>query len=203
MTYNRIRLCIVKMQSSSEHVTQWLIDWGNGQEEALHKLIPVVYDELRRMAMRHMRKENTGHTLQTTALVNETYLKLIDQKKVHWQNRAHFFGIASQMMRRILVDHARAHARAKRGAHPLKLTLDEAAVVSQQRVSEFVLLDDALSALAKVDAQKSRIVEMKFFGGLSMEEIAAVENVSVRTIGREWRKARAWLYREVKKGNEI
>ena len=140
-----------------------------------------------------MRRERPGHTLQTSALVNEAYLKLVDQKKVRWQNRAHFFGVAAQLMRRILVDHARTHLRAKRGGHLTKVSLDETAIVSMDKAAEFIVLDDALTGLAEIDPQKSRIVEMKIFCGLNEEEIAVVEKVSPRTIRREWRKAKAWL----------
>jgi RNA polymerase sigma factor (TIGR02999 family) len=149
-----------------------------------------------------MRREKTGHTLQTTALVNEAYCKLIDQKNVQWQNRAHFFGIAAQAMRRILVDHARSRERLKRGGAAKKISLDESALIPQPEVKELISLDDALTELAKFDPQKSRIVEMKFFGGLSMEEIAEVEKVSKSTIEREWRKAKAWLHHEIQSNQE-
>lgn len=182
---------------SSKEVSELLIAWGNGDEEALNKLIPLVYQELREIASRYMRRENPGHTLQTSALVNEAYLRLIDQKRVQWKNRAHFFGVAAQAMRRILVDHARRRTRLKRGGDLTKLSLEEEAILSSERAAELVSLDDALKTLAGIDRQKSRIVEMKFFGGLSTEEIAEVEKVSTRTIEREWRKAKAWLYREI------
>jgi RNA polymerase sigma factor (TIGR02999 family) len=145
-----------------------------------------------------MRRENANHTLQTTALVHEAYCKLVDQKKVEWQNREHFFAIASRLMRRILVDHARRHARGKRGGGVVHLTLDETATVTFNRAEEFILLDEALTRLAELDARKSRVVEMKFFGGLSTSEIADVEEVSVDTIEREWRKAKAWLLHSIK-----
>ena len=183
---------------SSKEVTQLLVAWGNGDQEALDKLIPLVYGELHRLAARYMRRESPGHTLQTSGLVNEAYLKLVDQKNVHWQNRAHFFGIAAQLMRRILIDHARNHACAKRGAGGQKLSLDETVLLSHARTPELISLDDALTHLAEIDPNKTRIVEMKFFGGLSTEEIAAVEKVSTRTIEREWRKAKAWLHREIR-----
>lgn len=183
-------------------VTQLLVDWRNGDRAALDRLMPLVYRELHRLASAYMRRESPGHTLQTTALVNEAYLKLVDQKNVRWQNRAHFFGIAAQVMRCILVDHARAHARVKRGGGEHRLSLDEVAVVSRQRAREFVLLDDALKALAETDPRKSRIVEMRFFVGLSIEEIAEVEKLSLRTIEREWRKAKAWLYLAIEEGHE-
>ena len=183
--------------ASSTEVTQWLVAWGDGDQAALSKLIPLVYQELHRMARRYMRRENPAHTLQTSGLVHEAYLKLVDQKNVRWQNRAHFFGVASQLMRRILVDHARKHARLKRGGAAQKLSLDEAAIVSKDRTAEFIALDHALLSLAEMDPNKSRIVEMKFFGGLDFEEIAEIEKVSSRTIRREWRKAKAWLQQEM------
>lgn len=180
-------------------VTQWLVAWGNGDQAALSNLIPLVYQELHRMAARYMRRENPGHTLQTSGLVHEAYLKLVDQKNVHWQNRAHFFGVAAQLMRRILVDHARKHARFKRGGAAQTFSLDETAILSNDRAGEFIALDDALTSLAEMDPNKSRIVEMKFFGGLDFEDIAEVEKVSSRTIRREWRKAKAWLQQEMQK----
>ena len=182
---------------SSGEVSQLLIAWGNGEQAALNKLIPLVYQELHRMAARHMRHERPGHTLQTSGLVNEAYLKLVDQKNVQWQNRAHFFGVASQLMRRILVDHARKHTRLKRGGIGENLSLDETAIISRDRAAEFLVLDEALGRLSEIDPVKSRIVEMKFFGGLSFEEVAEVEKVSTRTIRREWRKAKAWLHQEM------
>lgn len=185
---------------ATEEISQLLIAWGKGDEQALEKLTPLVYRELHKLAARYMRRENPGHTLQTSALVNEAYLKLVDQKRVHWQNRAHFFGVAAQLMRRILVDHARTHARAKRGGDASVVSLDEVAVVSQERAAELLALDEALTGLAEIDPNKSRIVEMKFFGGLSTEEAAEVLGVSSRTIEREWRKAKAWLYRAVSTG---
>jgi len=151
------------------------------------------------MAARYMRHENPAHTLQTTGLVHEAYLKLVNQKNVRWQNRAHFFGIAAQLMRRILVDHARKHARLKRGGAAQKFSLDETAILSWDRAAEFIALDDALICLAEIDPNKSRIVELKFFGGLDFEEVAEIEKVSSRTIRREWRKAKAWLQQEIQK----
>ena len=183
---------------STDEITQLLIAWGNGDAEALDKLIPLVYQELHRLAAHYMRKEHTGHTLQTTALVNEAYFRLIDQK-AQIQNRAHFFGIAANLMRRILLDHARANARTKRGGGAVVLSLNEAAVVSEAKAAELILIDEALTRLQELDPMKSRIVEMKFFGGLNTEEIAEVEKVSSRTIEREWRKAKVWLYREIQK----
>ncbi len=186
------------MNSSSNEITQLLVAWGNGDADALDKLIPIVYQELHKLAAHYMRKENAGHTLQTTALVNEAYFKLIDQK-AKIQNRAQFFGIAANLMRRILLDHARAHARIKRRGSAQIVSLDEAAVVSQSKAAELIAIDEALIRLNEIDPTKSQIVEMKFFGGLSTEEIAEVEKVSSRTIEREWRKAKAWLYGELQK----
>ncbi|HXG67064.1 MAG TPA: sigma-70 family RNA polymerase sigma factor [Blastocatellia bacterium] len=185
---------------SPKEVTPLLIDWGKGDQAALEKLMPLVYEELRRLAARYMRRESPGHTLQTSALVNEAYLRLIEQKSVHWQNRAHFFGIAAQLMRRILVDHARSHHYAKRGGGAQKVSLDEAAMVSKERAAELVALDEALTELAAMDERKGRIVEMKFFGGLTTEEVAEVLKVTPRTIEREWRKAKAWLHFTISKG---
>jgi RNA polymerase sigma factor (TIGR02999 family) len=179
--------------SSSENVSELLVAWSEGDQAALDQLTPLVYDELHRLARRYMRRESPGHTLQTSALVNEAYLKLVDQREVRWQNRSHFFGIAAQLMRRILVDHARSHGRAKRGGNALRLSLDSTVIMSKEGIVDLVAIDDALSKLAKFDQQKSRIVEMKFFGGLSTNEVAECLHVSSRTIEREWRKAKAWL----------
>ncbi len=183
--------------TSSNEVTQLLQAWGKGDKEALDKLLPIVYEELHRLAAGFMRKESPGHTLQTSALVNEAYIKLVDQKNVRWQNRAHFFGIAAQLMRRILVDHARRRARMKRGGGAQQLSLNEAAIVTTDNAEGFLSLDDALMRLAEMDAKKCRIVEMKIFCGLNTKEIAEVEKVSPSTIEREWRKAKAWLHREI------
>jgi len=179
---------------SAQEVTQLLLAWGDGDKGALNRLMPLVYDELKRMAARQLRHQKPGHTLQTTALVNEAYCKMIDQKNVRWQNRAHFFAMASHLMRQILIDHARRHLRIKRGGSARKISLDETTFIPEERAAELVALDDALHQLAEFDEQKSRIVEMKFFGGLNTEEIAEVEHVSTRTIERQWRKAKAWLY---------
>lgn len=184
---------------SPKEVTRLLVDWGNGDQAALDELIPLVYDELRRLAGRYMRRESKGHTLQTSALVNEAYLRLVDQKNVKWQNRAHFFGVASQLMRRILVDHARNRSRAKRGGGAQMVSLAEQAVISKE-VTDVIALDDALKNLAEMDKRKSQIVEMKFFGGLTTEEVAEVLKVTSRTVEREWRKAKAWLNRAISKG---
>lgn len=187
------------MDTPSTNVTQLLLRWGNGDQEALNQLIPLVERELHRLAARHMRGEKPGHTLQTTALVNEAYCKLVELKAIRWQNRAQFFGIASQMMRRILIDHARKRASSKRPDPEQKISLDEAGLKSTPIAVELIYLDRALTRLEKLDSLKSRIVEMKFFGGLTSEEIAEVEKVSSRTIEREWRKAKAWLYSEIDK----
>jgi len=184
---------------STRKVSQLLVAWGDGDQAALDKLIPLVYDELHRLAAHHMRHERPCHTLQTSALVNEAYLKLVDQRSVRWQNRAQFFSVAGQLMRRILIDHARTRTRLKRGGNAKKVSLDETAVLTNDRATEFIMLDDALTSLAEIDPHKSRIVEMKFFGGLNTEEVAEVEKVSTRTIEREWRKARAWIHREMQK----
>jgi RNA polymerase sigma factor (TIGR02999 family) len=185
--------------SSPNEVTQSLLDWSAGDKAAVDRLMPVVYDELRKLAHYHMGRERRGHTLQTSALVNEAYLRLIDQKSVQWQNRAHFFGIASQMMRRILVDHARSRQYAKRGGGGHRVSLDEALLVCEERVAEVVALDDALTSLAVIDKRKSQIVEMRFFGGLSIDEAAEVLAVSPGTVMRDWTLAKAWLHREINK----
>ncbi len=185
------------MAQNSHEVTQLLIQWSNGDKAALDKLMPLIYEELRQLARHYMNRERAGHTLQTTALVNEAYLRLINRKQVHWQNRAHFFAIAAHLMRSILVDHARSHAYAKRGGGARKIALDEALAVSQQRAADVVALDDALKRLAEIDRQQSRIVELKFFGGLTIEETAEVLALSPATIKREWSTAKAWLYHEL------
>jgi RNA polymerase sigma factor (TIGR02999 family) len=185
--------------TQTHELTQLLIDWSNGDRAALDKLMPLIDAELRRLAHRYMTRERAGHTLQTTALVNEAFLRLVNRKNLQWQNRAHFFGIAAQLMRTILVDHARSHASAKRGGGARKLELDEAMVVSQQKASEVIALDDALNQLALLDPQQSRIVELRFFGGLTVEEAAEVLQVSPATIKREWSTAKAWLYHELAK----
>jgi len=187
------------MVTSSKEVSRLLVDWGNGDQAALDELIPLVYDELRRLAGRYMRRENQGHTLQTSALINEAYLRLVDQKSVQWQNRAHFFGVAAQLMRRILVDHARSRLRAKRGGGAQMVSLVESGATSEE-VAEVIALDVALKDLAEMDPRKSQIVEMKFFGGLTTEEMAEVLKVTSRTVEREWRKAKAWLNRALKQG---
>lgn len=181
------------METSSDEVTRLLRDWGNGNQQALDKLVPLIYNELRHLAHKCLHRERPGHTLQTTALVHEAYLKLIDQRDARWQNRAHFFAIAAQAMRRILVDSARRHTAIKRGGPAENLPLDEAANVSLEPDPILLPLDEALNALAEIDPQQGRIVELRFFGGLTIEETAEVMKLSADTIKREWAMARAWL----------
>ena len=189
----------MKLPSSPE-VTQLLLAWKRGEEGALEKLIPMVYEELQRRAHRYMAGERLGHTLQTTALVHETFLRLVDSSQVRWQNRAHFFAVAAQLMRRILVDFARARHYQKRGGGARPLSLDEELVLPVERGADLVALDDALSALAVLDPRKSRVVEMRFFGGLSVKETAEVLKVSSDTVLRDWKLAKAWLMRELANG---
>jgi len=170
--------------------------WSDGDQRALARLTPIVYDELRRLARRYLRGERAGHSLQTTALVNEAYLRLVDYKHMHWQNRAHFLAVSGQAMRRILVDHARRR-NVKRGANAEHVPLDAAAVICSDRSSDFVSLDDALTALAERAPRKAKVVELRFFGGLRVDEIAEVLHVSSITVMREWKSAKAWLYREL------
>jgi RNA polymerase sigma-70 factor, ECF subfamily len=185
------------MKPSSHPVTQLLQDWGDGNQAARDELMPLVYEELHRQAHQYMRGERSGHTLQTSALVNEAFVKLVNQKNVHWQNRAHFFGIAAQMMRRILVDHARSRRSAKRGGDARPVSLEEVAIVSEERAADVVALDDALNSLAAIDPRKSQLVELRFFGGLTIEETAEVLDVSPGTVMRDWTLAKAWLRREM------
>jgi RNA polymerase sigma factor (TIGR02999 family) len=186
-----------------QDVTQLLLAWSEGDPSALEKLLPLVDAELRRLAHAYMRREHPEHTLQTSALINEAYLRLIDQQQVRWQNRAHFFGITAQLMRRILLDHARGHARLKRGGAVQRVPLDEAAIVSEQKAAELIALDEALQELERFDVRKSRLVELRFFGGLSNEEVAEVMGMSLRTVEREWRKAKAWLHQALTREEEI
>ena len=182
----------------TEGVTQLLVDWGQGDQTALDKLMPLVYDELRRLAANHLRRERAEHTLQPTALVNEAYLKLIDQKNARWQNRAQFFGISAQLMRRILVDHARQHQAAKRGGKDQqRLSITEAGNLSPESPVDLLALNEALEELGKMDPQQCRIVELKFFGGLSIDETAEVLGIGHATVEREWKLARAWLRRQL------
>lgn len=182
---------------ASHQVTRLLIDWRNGDQAALERLIPLVHEELRRVARRHMAHERPGHTLQATALVNEAYVRLIDIKQVKWQDRAHFFAMSSRLMRRVLVDFARSKGYQKRGAGAQKVSLDEALIVSAEPGADLVALDDALDALTLFDARKAQVVEMRFFGGLSVEETAEALKVSVDTVMRDWKLAKAWLLREL------
>jgi RNA polymerase sigma factor (TIGR02999 family) len=184
---------------STAQVTNLLVAWGKGDEAAFEQLIPVVHAELRRIARRHMAHERVGHTLQPTALVNEAYLKLIDIHHVQWQDRAHFFAMSSRVMRRVLVDVARARGYQKRGGLAHQVTLDEGRVGGKQPAADVIALDDALTALAAIDERKSQVVEMRYFGGLSIEETAEALGVSVRTVKRDWTMAKLWLLREFKK----
>lgn len=185
------------MDSNPLTITQLLIEWGNGDQQALDQLTPLVYDELRRMARTLLRRERPTHTLQATALVHEAYLRLIEQHSVSWQNRAHFFGIASQMMRRILVNHALAHSTSKRGGDVVKLAFDEATGFAGQHEADLISLDEALKELELIDPKQAHIVELRFFGGLSVEETAEVMNISPATVKREWSTARLWLRRQM------
>lgn len=185
------------LSMDSGDVTQLLVDYSNGKREALDVLTPLVYGELRNLAARYLRRERSDHTLQSTALVHEAYLRLIDQNQVRWQNRAHFFGVAAQMIRRILVDHARTKHAQKRGGNAQKLSLDEAIGLPEQRDLDIIALDDALKLLAELDAQQSKVIELRFFGGLSIEETAEALGISPATVKREWVTARAWLLRQL------
>lgn len=184
---------------ASQEVTKLLLAWRQGKQEALDELMPIVYEELRRQAHHYMQGEKKGHSLQTTALINETYLRLMDCSKVSWKNRMHFFAVTAQMMRRILVDYARAHRYQKRGGGLKKITLDQNQIPSIGRDPDLVALDEALKALAAVDDRRSRIVELRFFGGLSIEETAEVLGVCADTVVRDWRLAKTWLAHEMKK----
>jgi len=178
-------------------VTRILHDWTDGDQNAPERLMPFVYDELRRLARSFLAHERGAHTLQPTALVHEAYVRLVDQRSVSWQNRAHFYGLAASMMRRILIDHARAHAAGKRGGSAIHLSLDDVQVPIEERAADFIALDEALEKLAEFDERKCRVVEMRFFAGLNDEEIAEVLGVTTRTVLRDWQKARLWLYREL------
>jgi RNA polymerase sigma factor (TIGR02999 family) len=184
--------------ASSSQVSKLLVNWRRGDQGAREALIPLVYNELRRLARLHLRRERPDHTLQSAALVHEAYLRLIRQDQPQWQNRAHFFGVAAQLMRHILVDHARNRAAAKRGAGAPRLSLDEEVALPQVRDVDLLTLDDALNQLAALDLQQSRVVELRFFGGLSIEETSVVLGISPATVKREWATARAWLQREMK-----
>ena len=189
------------MTPAPHEITGLLVAWGGGDESALERLIPLVYDELRQLAHRYMRRERPGHSLQTTALVNEAYLRLVDWKEVQWQNRAHFFAVSAKMMRRILVDFARDRQYLKRGGGALQVSLAEASAFTDCRSSDLVALDEALTALTEMDQRKGQVVEMRFFGGLSVKEVAEVLKVSEETVMRDWRLAKVWLFREL--GREV
>lgn len=180
---------------SQQEITQLLADWRGGNEDALEKLIPLVHPELHRLAHHYMSRERGGHTLQTTALLNEAYLRVVDDPTRDWQNRTHFIAATAQLMRRIMVDHARERYSLKRGHNPLRVTLDDVALVTEKRSEELLALDEALERLTVQDPRKSRIVELRYFGGLTEEEIASFLKLSDRTVRREWRMARTWLYR--------
>ena len=186
---------------SQQEVTQLLAAWGDGDLSALDKLFPLVHAELRRIARRQMSHERPGHTLQATALVNEAYLKLAGQEGLEWQNRSHFFAVCAQVMRHILIDHARAHARDKRGGGAVQVPLEDAVLINGQPPEQLLALDEALKTLEHVDPQKGKLVELRYFGGLSIEETADVLNISPRTVRREWRRSKAWLYRMITEGS--
>lgn len=180
-----------------KEVTRLLVDWSEGKSEAIDELMPLVYEELRRMAKSYMNSQPSGHTLQTTALIHEAYLKLADQREKRWQNRAHFFAVAAQAMRHILVDHARSHKTEKRGGETQIVSLDDVAIISNERANELVALDEALQNLSVLDERKSKVVELRYFGGLSVEETAEVLKISQETVMRDWRFAKTWLLREL------
>jgi RNA polymerase sigma-70 factor (ECF subfamily) len=184
---------------STNEITERLIAWGAGDRSALDQLLPAVYQELRRMAGNYLRQENPGHTLQPTALVHEAWLRLIDQTRVDWRNRAQFFGVAAQLMRRILVDHAKTKHREKRGGDAVKFSLDDVINLSQDRAADLLALDDALDGLARIDGRKSRVVELRYFGGFSVEETAQILEVSPETVMRDWKMAKAWLYQQIRR----
>lgn len=188
--------------SFPQDITELLIRWNNGDETALEDLLPLVEKELHRLAHNYMSREHTGHTLQTTALINETFLRLVDQKRVKWQNRAHFFGIAATIMRRVLITYARDRHREKRGGHAIQISLSDVVLVSNEKSEELIALDEALDRLAVIDERKSRVVELRYFGGLTVEETAEVLGVSEVTVNRDWSMAKAWLSREVRHGGE-
>jgi RNA polymerase sigma factor (TIGR02999 family) len=189
------------MKAVPEEITLLLARWSSGDKAALDELIPLVYPELRRLARIFMGREDSGHTLQTSALINEAYLRLVNQQEVDWQDRAHFFAVASQVMRHILVDHARRHRYGKRGGGAAHVPIDEVAIVCDERAVELIALDDALTRLAAIDERKSQIVELRFFGGLTVEETAELMKLAPITIMREWRAAKAWLGREISEQN--
>lgn len=187
----------MKKNPARHEITELLAEWRDGNQSALDELYPLVYDELHRLARRYMSRERKGHTLQTTALINEAYVRLVDQKNVNWANRSHFFAISAQIMRRILIDHARRHAYAKRGGGAQQVSLEEVAAIAPGQGRELVRLDEALKSLAERDPRRSQVVELRYFGGLNNEEIAGVLNVSENTVTRDWNMARAWLYQQL------
>ena len=182
---------------NQHEITELLEQWCGGSQTALDKLYPLVYEELRRLARSYMKREPKGHTLQTTALINEAYVRIVDQKSVHWQNRSHFFAISAQIMRRILVDHARRYLHAKRGGGARRVSLDEAMIVAAERSEEVLMLDEALSNLARMDPRRCQVVELRYFAGLNNQEIASVLHISENTVMRDWNLARAWLYQQL------
>jgi RNA polymerase sigma factor (TIGR02999 family) len=188
------------MKAVTHEVTELLQNWSEGDESALDRLMPLVHDELHRLAHQHMRREGPGHILQTSALINEAYLRLVDQPEIRWENRSHFFGIAARLMRRILVDDARKRNAAKRGGSLIQVPLDEATELADEQAANVAALDDALNMLETIDARQGRIVELRFFGGLSVEETASVLQVSPGTVMRDWTFARAWLRNEMSSG---
>jgi RNA polymerase sigma-70 factor (ECF subfamily) len=189
------------MDDSRGEVTRLLDEIGHGKAEAMEKLLPLVYDELRRLAAVYFRRERSDHTLQPTALVHEAYLKLVDQRIVRWESRGHFLGVAATLMRRILMDYARGHDAVKRGGLQQRVLLDDGMALTEQRAVEMIALDNALTQLALIDEEQAKIVELRFFGGLSVEETAEVLKMSTATVKRYWNSAKAWLYREIEKGN--
>jgi len=186
------------MSPSPNQVTGLLEAWSHGDKAALDKLTPLVYNELRRLAHHYMSRERAGHTLQTTALVNEAYVRLVDQKNVQWQSRAHFFAVAAQVMRHILIDHARTRGRVKRGGEAQRVSLEDAETMSAERAAELLALEEALIEMEKIDARRSKVVELRYFGGLNIEETAEVLKVNPITVSRDWRWAKAWLYRALR-----
>ena len=188
---------MLKKSPARHQITELLAEWRDGNQSALDELYPLVYDELHRLARRYMSRERKGHTLQTTALINEAYVRLVDQKNVNWANRSHFFAISAQIMRRILIDHARRHAYAKRGGGAQQVSLEEVAALVPEQGRELMRLDEALKSLAERDPRRSQVVELRYFGGLNNEEIAGVLQVSENTVTRDWNMARAWLYQQL------
>lgn|SRR5512143_2997946 len=187
--------------SSPKGVTELLVDWSKGDQKALDELIPLVYGELRRLASRYLRRERPDHTLQTTALVHEAYLRLVDQRDGNWRNRAQFFGVAAQLMRRILVDYARSHGASKRGGDYRRIPFDDVIISAEEKDASLLAVDEALNVLALIDPQQSRVIELRIFGGLTVEEVAESLGISPRTVKREWSVAKAWLHRQISKGD--